>query len=331
VGAALFRDRRAALIAALLFALHPAATEAVTYISGRSSSLMAAFYLGALLAYLRGVHWFFSTTLFLFAVATRETAVTLPAALLLCELCRAERPAWREIVRLQWPHWTLVLAGGLFVLLNQRYFDLLAFGYGERGLADNLLTQVGGISYLILRLVSLHDYNIDPALPTLTDWTPVLVFQAVLLGTLLLIGLANLRARPWIAFGFLWFFLQLAPTNSIVPRLDVANDRQLYLASWGLFLALCIQLRHLPNAAFAAVVILFAATSIARQLDYRSEIVLWESSVALAPWNARGHNNLGYAYQLAGRTKEARREYETALFLDPAHGKARLNLLFLKD
>ena len=145
-----------------------------------------------------------------------------------------------------------------------------------------------------------------------------------------MLGALNLRRRPWVAFGVLWFFLQLAPTNSIVPRLDVANDRQLYLASWGLFLALCMQLRHLPDLAFGGLVILFAATSIARQLDYRSEIVLWESSVALAPWNARGHNNLGYAYQLAGRTGEARREYETALFLNPAHGKARLNLHFLK-
>ena len=42
IGEALFRDRRAALIAALMFALHPAATEAVTYISGRSSSLRAS-------------------------------------------------------------------------------------------------------------------------------------------------------------------------------------------------------------------------------------------------------------------------------------------------
>ena len=165
-------------MAALLFALHPAATEAVTYISGRSSSLMALFYLGALLAYLRGAHWSISALLFVLAVATRETAVTLPAALLLCELCRAERPAWREILRRQWAHWTLLLAGGVFLLLNQRYFDLIAYGYGERGLADNLLTQVGGISYLILRLVSLHGYNIDPALPTLTEWTPALAFQA---------------------------------------------------------------------------------------------------------------------------------------------------------
>ena len=319
------------MIAALLFALHPAATEAVTYISGRSSSLMALFYLGALYAYLRGAHWSVSRLFFLLAVATRETAVTLPAALLLCELCRGEWPGWREILRRQGLHWALLLAGGVFVLLNQRYFDLIAYGYGERGLADNLLTQVGGISYLILRLISLHGYNIDPALPTLTAWTPALVVQTLLLFSLFVLGAANLRARPWIAFGILWFFLQLAPTNSIVPRLDVANDRQLYLACWGLFLALCIQLRHLPVLVFTAMLTVFAAASIARQLDYRSEIALWESSVALAPWNARAHNNLGYAYQLAGRSEEARREYQAAVLFDPAHAKARLNLHFLQD
>jgi protein O-mannosyl-transferase len=328
VGEILFRDRRAAFVAALLFALHPAATEAVTYISGRSSSMMAAFYLGALLSYLHG-HRFVSAALFVLAVATRETAVTLPAALLLCELCRGERPAWPEIVRRQWMHWALLLAGGVFLLLNQRYFDLVAYGFAERGLADNLLTQVAGISYLVLRLVSLHGYNIDPALPALTEWTPLLAFQAFVLLLLLAIGIANFKTRPWIAFGILWFFLQLAPTNSIVPRLDVANDRQLYLAAWGLFLALCIQLRNLPRFAFAAMLLTFAAASIFRQLDYRSEIALWESSVALAPWNARGHNNLGYAYQAAGRPEEARREYLAALVMDPSHEKARFNLMFL--
>jgi protein O-mannosyl-transferase len=334
IGDSLFRDRRAALLAALLFALHPAATEAVTYVSGRSSSLMAVFYLGALLAYLNGRVWP-SAILFILAVATRETAVTLPAALLLCELCRAERAPWKEILRRQWPHWTLLLAGAAVLLFNQRYFDLLAYGYGERTLADNLVTQVGGVSYLVLRLISLRDYNIDPALPTLSGWTTLLAFQAALLLALLVLGAASLRARPWIGFGTLWFFLQLAPTNSLVPRLDVANDRQLYLACWGMFLALSVQLSRLklPRAASitaaAIVAVAFAAASIFRQLDYRTEIALWESSVSLAPWNARGHNNLGYAYQLAGRIEDARREYRTALVFDPKHAKARFNLMFL--
>ena len=36
-----------------------------------------------------------------------------------------------------------------------------------------------------------------------------------------------------LAFSVLWFFLWLAPTNSFIPRLDVANDRQLYVALIG--------------------------------------------------------------------------------------------------
>jgi hypothetical protein len=315
------------LAAALLFALHPMQTEAVTYISGRSSSLMATFYLGALLLYLRGAHWSLSALFFVLALATRETAVTLPAALLLIEVCR--RTPWTTIVQRQWAHWTLLIAGAIVLLTSRRYFDLIAYGYGERGLADNLLTQVGGISYLIWHLVSLQGLNIDPALPTLSEWTPALVVQSVLLGALLALGIASLRSRPWLAFGILWFFLQLAPTNTVVPRLDVANDRQLYLACWGLFLGLALQIEW-PRFVVVLACVAFAAASIGRQLDYRDEITLWEASVRSSPWNARAHNNLGYAYYLAGRKPEAKRAFQTALFLDPAAKKARLNLVLLR-
>jgi tetratricopeptide (TPR) repeat protein len=327
IGSILFRNAQASFVAALLFALHPAATEAVTYISGRSSSLMASFYLGALLVYLRGGHWAISSFLFLCAAAVRETAVTLPAALVLAEAARGW-PGWREILRRQWAHWALLAAGAVFVLLSDRYFHHLAFGYTLRGLGENLLTQVGGISYLVSRLVALHGYNIDPDLPTLVAWDGVLAFQAILLFSLLILGITQLRARPWIAFGILWFFLQLAPTNSIVPRVDVANDRQLYLAGWGLFLALAVQL-NLDAIKAVPLIALFAIACVSRQLDYASEIRLWESSVRLAPGNSRAHNNLGYAYQLEGRTAEARREYDTALFLDPANRKARYNRMLL--
>jgi hypothetical protein len=327
IGKLLTRHRGAALAAALLFALHPMQTEAVTYISGRSSSMMASFYLGAMLWYLRGGHWLGSSALFVLALATRETAVTLPAALLLCELARGT--PLREIARRQAALWALLAAGALVILFNQRYFDLVAYGFRGRGPGENLLTQVGGVSYLVSRLLGLHGLNIDPALPVLAEWTPVLVLQAILLAALAVLGLANLRARPWLAFGILWFFLQLAPTNSIVPRLDVANDRQLYLACWGLFLALAVQCTSLPKPAFALMLALFAGFNVARQLDYRDEISLWEASVRAAPWNARARNNLGYAYYEAGRKAEAWREMQTALFLDPHHAKARANLALL--
>jgi tetratricopeptide (TPR) repeat protein len=326
----------AALAAALLFALHPAQTEAVTYVSGRSSSLMASFYLGALLVYLRGGHWSGSALLFVLAAATRETAATLPAALVLCELCARDRPGWKMILRRQAAHWLLLLAGALVLLLDARYLDLVSFGFTRRSMGENLLTQIDGVSYLISRLVFLRGYNIDPALPVLNEWDAALAVEAALLAGLLTLGLFNLRARPWIGFGVLWFFLQLAPTNSVVPRLDVANDRQLYLAGWGLFLGLSVQVallrppRRIAAAVAGVLLALLAACSVLRQLDYASEIALWEASVRLAPWNARAHNNLGYAYQLAGRPDEARREYQTALYLEPGHDEARFNLMFLE-
>ena len=318
-----------AFVAALLFALHPAQTEAVTYISGRSVSLMAALYLASVLLYLRKS--VYSVIPFILALGVKETAVTLPAALLLIELVRPGRASWR----LQLPHWLVLAAGALVILLVPRYFDLIAYGFSQRGPIDNLLTQVGGIAYLLARLVTLQGYNIDPGVPVFQGFDSLFFLQAILIVGLLALGLSSLRPRPWLGFGILWFFLQLAPTNSIVPRLDVANDRQLYLACWGLFFGLAIQISRfnlpskIPAALAAAAMIGFAAASITRQLDYRDEITLWEASVRENPANPRARNNLGYAYYLAGRKGEARREIEAAAQLDPAYEKPRANLLLL--
>jgi hypothetical protein len=318
------RQNPAPFLAALLFALHPVQVEAVTYISGRSSSLMAAFYLGAVLVYLRGGHWALSGLLFLLAVATKETALTLPAALLLLEVSSGKPNFSRQAA-----HWALAAAALAFILVNASYRELATFGFTQRGAAENVITQVGGVSYLIARLLGLQGPNIDPALPVLGAWSPVLVLQAGLLAALLALGIAQLRPRPWVGFGVLWFFVHLAPTNSLIPRLDVANDRQLYLACWGLFLALTAQLpagRRIVVTAIAAVCLV---GTVVRQLDYTSEIALWEADVRRAPWNARAYNNLGYAYQQAGRSADARRAYRAALLFDPQLVRARANLQLL--
>ena len=46
------------------------------------------------------------------------------------------------------------------------------------------------------------------------------------------------RRLPLITFGLGWFFLQLIPTNSVIPRLDLLSERNLYLASIGLLLVM---------------------------------------------------------------------------------------------
>src|SRR4030065_1602791 len=95
-----------------------------------------------------------------------------------------------------------------------------------------------------------HRLTIDPELPVLTAWTPLLATEAALLLALVAMGVAIRRKFPRPGFGILWFFLHLLPTNSIVPRLDIANERHLYLAACGIFLAVGAGGGKIPPARF---------------------------------------------------------------------------------
>jgi tetratricopeptide (TPR) repeat protein len=331
----------AATLAALLFAVHPVQTEAVTYISGRSVSLMAFFYLGSLLAWLRGrargsrflLH-VASPALFLLAALSKETALVLPFALALLEAFRGRRRGWRSALAGQAVHWALLFALALAFLAHSGYGRLLEACFDIRGMRANLYTQLHGVAYLLSRLAMPRSQNIDPDLPVLTEWSSALLPEALLLLLLLSAGVYAFRKGSVAGFGILWFFLHLVPTNSFIPRLDVANDRQLYLASWGLFLAVATGMDLLREvgggrwvAAGAAVLaVTLGGFTISRNEVYRSEIALWEDTARKSPGKARVQNNLGYSYERAGRLAEARDAYLRALAIDPGHARARGNL-----
>jgi tetratricopeptide (TPR) repeat protein len=334
-------SRFAALLPALLFAVHPVQTEAVTYISGRSVSLMAFFYLGSLLAYLRGrerggrfLQYVASPILFFLAAASKEVALTLPFALILCEAARRERDGWKEALRAQAVHWGLLAALAVFLFAHAGYARLIEACFGIRGAVANLLTQVHGIGYLLSRLAMPYAMNIDPDLPVFSPGSPVPLPEALLLAALLAAGIVGLKNRSMAGFGILWFFLHLLPTNSFIPRLDVANDRQLYLPSWGLFLALAAGVDLLREklgarrvtAVAAVLVVALGALTVSRNTVYRSEVALWEDSARKSPGKARAWNNLGYAYQQAGRFRDAEAAYLRSLRIDPGYALARGNL-----
>jgi len=334
-------SRFAALFPALLFAVHPVQTEAVTYISGRSVSLMAFFYLGSLLAYLRGrergnrfLLYLASPILFLLAAASKEVALTLPFALVLCEASRQERDGWRKALRSQAVHWGLLVALAVLFLVHVGYGRLLEACFDIRDAAANLFTQVHGIGYLLSRLVMPHALNIDPDLPVFSGVSLRLLPGTLLLAMLLAAGILGMKNRSLAGFGVLWFFLHLVPTNSFIPRLDVANDRQLYLASWGLFLgvgAWADRLREKRIARWVEVVsvvlvIALGAFTVSRNMVYRSEVALWEDTSRQSPGKGRVWNNLGYAYQQVGRFRDAEAAYLRALEIDPGYALALGNL-----
>lgn len=332
--------QRAALVAALLFVLHPAHTEAVTYVAGRSVSLMTLALLLAVHAWLTQ-RWRLALLVFVVAMAIKEPAAAiLPLLLCLIEACgprpASDAPRWRRLV----PFFALPMALGIWALASTRYRDFLSSSLETRDLAANLLSQLGALRYLAELAVGLRAPNIDPDLAEAVQWTPALFAIALALLALLICALRIRRRRPWLSFAIGWFFIALLPTNSLLPRYDLVNDRQLYFASIGPLLAIAAELALLrmmtPPRAYLAMpiiallaVLMMLATR-ARNEDYRSEIALWRSTVAASPEKARPWNNLGYAYQLAGCQAQARKAYERALTLDPSYLRAKDNLLVLE-
>jgi tetratricopeptide (TPR) repeat protein len=340
--------KAAAFACALIFALHPAQTEAVTYISGRSTSLMAMFYLASLLAYAHGrdqnnrwLLYLASPLLFILAVLTKETAVTLPLALLLWERTRESNGPWKTTLRNLGVHAGLVGMMAFAFAAHRGYSKFFEACFRTRGWEENLLTQINALPHLFSRLFLFPSLNIDPDLPLVLGWNFLVLSQALLLAALISLGLTCLRRRPSLGFGLLWFFIHLLPTNSFIPRLDIANDRQLYLASWGLFLAFSSELERiagylkpgslLPAAATPLLAFILCLSTMARNEVYQSEVALWEDTAQKSPHKARVHNNLGYAYYLSGRYGEAERSYLTALRLKPDDSLARNNLTHLEN
>ncbi|MBI4937893.1 MAG: hypothetical protein HY846_06700 [Nitrosomonadales bacterium] len=323
------------LFVALLFALHPIHTEAVTYVSGRSIALMTLFYLAGLLAYVSGreggskaLGFLLTPLCFVAALGVKETAVTFPLALLVWSMACGE--PLRAALRRQWPAWAVLLLAAAYFLGSGSYVQHMERSAALNSLQGNLATQSEAFAYLLKQWAFPLWLNMDPDLKVahgLAGHIP----QLFLLAAVFVMMLLAMRRRPWIGFGMAWVLIQLVPLYLFLPRLDVANERQMYLVSWPLALAVTAELAiwlkpKVFTFAVAALALAFAGLTAMRNQAYQDEVALWEDTVVKSPGKARVHNNLGYAYMQAGRRNEAEREFRVALGIDPEYYKARNNL-----
>ncbi|HVO21825.1 MAG TPA: hypothetical protein VMU15_21415 [Anaeromyxobacter sp.] len=333
----------AALLGALVFALHPVQTEAVTYLSGRSSSLSGALALASAHAYLLGrdrgdrrLSHFLSPALLAASLCAKEGALVLPAALLLFEAVDRRGFAWRRALAALAVHLGVVAAAAAAYLASPTYRGMLGESLALRGPGWNALTQARAVAWLTGQLVPLGGLAAEPDLRAVTAWAwgPALASLAALLAAGA--GLALLRRRPLLALAVLWYLLWLAPQGWWLPRPEPASDRQLYLAllgpAWlaGALLSRLPDPRLLRPALSAALATVLAAATAQRSLVYRDEVTFWSDAVAQAPGSARARGNLGYALALACRPEEARQAFLAAATLDPRDPRPQVNLGLLE-
>jgi hypothetical protein len=268
------------------------------------------------------------------AVATKETALILPLALWLYSADQPTRAILKRLVPLL--ALTALMAAAALSLPKYRY--LLGVSMDTRTVGENLLTQSRALLYLAGQLVRTRNGNADPQLLIVTEADTVSVLLLLAWLTLLIVAVSKIRKAPVGAFALLWFLLWLAPTNSLLARLDVANDRQLYLALIGPAWWLAVRLVTLPIArpavaGFAAALVLMPLifATVQRNRIYQTEISFWEDTALRNLANARAANNLGMAYAFACRFDAAAAAFEHSIAMSPADFRARINLRLLRD
>lgn len=349
-----------AFAGALLWGVHPLATEAVTYLSERAESLMGLFYFLTLYAFIVGAHcgqcagngrpaarpnaggrlgesgakrsiWFVVSVLScLCGMATKEVMVTAPLAVLLYDRAFLSS-SWRALWKARWPIHLALASTWLLLAWLMRDVGRRDVGYRPGVTAwTYLLTEAPVVlDYLRLAawpagLVFYHNPRFAHALAPALPW--------LALATLLVAGTAALYVRrPRLGYAPAMFFLTLAPTSSIVPVLNQPMaEHRLYVPLAALIAAVVVLLHRLLGrfayGLFAAAGLLLLALTHARNAVYGSELALWQDNAKQEPANSYAQNNLGMSYLHLGRLAEAIEHCTEAVRLDPANERAYNNL-----
>ena len=325
-----------ALAVAVLWTVHPLQTEAVTYVSQRTESLMALFYLLTLYCCIRGTEssapgfWqSLAIAACLAGMASKEVMVSAPLLVLLYDrtfVAGSFREAWRQRQRLYLGlAGTWLVLGWLMVGLNHRG---VGFGLGATWWAYGLTECRVIMRYLALAAWP-HPLVLDYG-PDLESHAAAVAPYAALLVVLVAATVIGLWRRPVLGFFGVWFFAILAPASSVVPvAVQPMAEHRMYLPLAAVLAAGAAGLYALAGRRSLviglALSVGWGCLTLRRNEAYRTEMAIWTDTVAKAPGNARAHNNLGLILFQAGRLDEALKHYEQAVRLKPGYADGQGN------
>lgn len=316
-----------AFLIAAVWVVHPLQTQAVTYVYQRLESLMSFLFLAAFYCFVRSSdsaqpnRWLIGSFAFtLAAVMSKESACAIPPLLFLYDVV-FWTDSWRA---------TLSERSRFYIAMFLTYIPLavLVLSLGEA--YEEFRTTRSSLGYalsqpiILLRYLQLCFYPTEQCLDYLWQRETVphrIVGPLLVVGGLFVAGVVGLkRRRPW---GWLIaaFFLPLLPTSSFIPVNDLANEHRMYLALGAVSAAIVLagfagfksltQAIGSPRAATAfglvaaAVIVVLSLVTHERNKLYHDRVKMWEDVIAKAPHNIRGYQNLGTAYLVDGRPKEA--------------------------
>ncbi len=347
-----------AVVAALLFAVHPVHTEAVASVVGRAEVLAALGFFTAWWCFLAadgarrgsaaGPLGLAGVVAYTLAMLAKEHAIMLLPVLVFTDAATAPAGGVAASLRTRLPRYALLLVAAiLFVVVRVRLSGELTPAIPA---LDNPLVTLGPLArfgtaiavtgYYALRLAFplwlSADYTAWQIAPVASPFDPrFLAGLAVLVGVPAAIVWGWRRDRP-LALGLgLMTLTFVLVSNLLFLIATIMAERWIYLPSAGFCLAAAALLvRLVPRRRLAVVVgvvvALLAVRTWTRNDVWRNPMTFFATLVATSPGSSLAHAGYGDALAAAGRSKEALAEYETALAIAPTNWRAEYNAGNLK-
>lgn len=337
----LMRRETAALLCALVFAVHPLQVESVGWISELRGVSGGSFALGALILLVRsrragtqdprkqagllGV----SALLVLGAVLCKAAAVVLPVVALIVDRV-ALGTAWRRALTTALAWAAAVLPIALITLLVQNVAPVAATAWWQRPfIAGDALAF-----YLLKTAVPLDlgvEYGRTPYEALSESWGYA---TWILPALLLALAFVKRRSRPLAWLGALLFVAFASPTLGLVPFAFQAHssvaDRYTYLPMLGIGLvaadAVMAAGSSLALRVAAGVVLVLGIRSFDQTSYWLDNVSFLRHTLDVNSDVAFAQNNLANVLFKEGRNDEALEHFEKALAIEPGHALAHNNL-----
>ncbi len=325
---------RSFLVAAL-FALHPLHVESVAWATERKDVLSVFFGLVTVWAYIAYAaqpgwrRYLVMLSLFALSLMCKPMLITLPFALLLLDYWPLRRVSPRRLVLEKLP---LMAVSALFLLLVVLAREQTEGGVSLERLPLSARFANAGAAYGWYLLHTVWPFQLGVLyLHPGNDWSPVSVAAGVgALVALTALTTWQVRRRPWLLVGWLWFVVGLLPVIGLGQGGDQAwADRFTYWPHIGLFLAVVwglsevVERLHIPTAACgvaAALVVGCCGALTWIHVGYwHDPETLWNQTLSVSATNHRAHCNLGLYYLGAGRLDVAANHFAEAVRLRPSN------------
>jgi protein O-mannosyl-transferase len=289
----------ASLLATLIFSAHPVHTEAVSWVSGRTDSLVTLFFFAAFYFYItyselkENKYIILSFVFYALGLMSKEMIVTFPVIIILFDFLWKKKSV-KDIIN-DWKLYSYFI--GLTVLYLIIRYSLLHstierttynYFYGKDFIttaATMLKTIPVYLKLLVFPVGLLYHYN--GVLPDSNSFADLnVLFSVLLILVLLILALYFYKNYSKISFIILFVFVTFLPVMNIIPTMNFMAERFLYITSFSFSLLIAYVIAKYINKSnlkivvglSILVIVIFSTLTIKRNAEWKDNNTLYSTA-----------------------------------------------------